>query len=200
MPDLQSYRRLAPFTADELIESANALLRRRPGQEISKRTLRYYITEGVVPPPTGPAKFSRYGYEHLVAVLAVRALQDLGTSLERIRVETEELQRGHMDRLSRLVEGWLSGRATPRPVAIAAPAAPPAPAMAPRLQTPDAAVPPPPIADPRSRSTPAVSRVVRVALTEHSVLEVSGDRPLEEEMPRCLARLQELVRETDIDS
>lgn len=55
----------------------------------------------------GSPKFARYGYEHLLALLGSRALQDQGMKLEQIMVEVEELKRGRLDRLEGLVEQWL---------------------------------------------------------------------------------------------
>lgn len=87
MPELEKYRRLAPFSARELLGAANSLLRSKPGLEISERTLRYYISEGLLPPPEGPTKLARYSFGHLVGLVAVRFLQDHGISLGRIRDE-----------------------------------------------------------------------------------------------------------------
>ena len=93
MRSVESYRRLAPFTARELIESANALLAGRDRLAISERTLRYYISQKLLPSPEGPPKLSRYSFSHLVALIAIRGLQDRGVSLDRIRDELIPLWR-----------------------------------------------------------------------------------------------------------
>lgn len=91
MPRVEAYRRLAPFGARELVDSANALLRGRERLQISERTLRYYISQKLLPPPEGPPKIARYSFEHLVGLIAIRGLQDRGVSLDRIRDELAPL-------------------------------------------------------------------------------------------------------------
>lgn len=94
MPKVETYRRLAPFGARELVDSANALLRGRDRLRISERTLRYYISQKLLPPPEGPPKIARYSFEHLVGLIAIRGLQDRGVSLDRIRDELAPLWTG----------------------------------------------------------------------------------------------------------
>lgn len=106
--ELSLYRQLAPFTADKLVDAANALLTAKRVHGITKRTLRFYTAQRVVPGPMGSPKFARYGYEHLLTLLAARALQDQGMKLEQIVVEVSEIKRGRLDRLEQLVDGWLS--------------------------------------------------------------------------------------------
>lgn len=108
---LKEYRTHPPFTADVLILTANDLLAAKSAQLVSKRTLRFYTAQNVVPPPLGSPKFARYGYEHLLSLLAARALQDQGMKLEQIRTEVSEVLRGRYDRIEALVEGWLEAGA-----------------------------------------------------------------------------------------
>jgi DNA-binding transcriptional MerR regulator len=91
MSQLESYRDLAPFAARELVSAANALMRNKPELELSERTLRYYVSQELLPPPEGPTKFARYSFNHLVALAAIRFLQDQGISLDRIRAEIASL-------------------------------------------------------------------------------------------------------------
>ncbi|MBS1704745.1 MAG: MerR family transcriptional regulator [Armatimonadetes bacterium] len=107
MSVLATYRKYAPFTADRLIEAANVVLSNSGSPALSKRTLRFYTAQGVVPRPLGSPKFARYGYEHLLTLLAARALQDQGFKLHQIVSEVAEIQRGHFKRLESVVEGWL---------------------------------------------------------------------------------------------
>lgn len=111
MPQLEAYRRLAPFSARELLESANALLRGRQRLHISERTLRYYISQKVLPSPEGPPKIARYSFEHLVGLLAIRGLQDRGVSLDRIRDELAPLWTGNDRALQAtigVIDFWLA--------------------------------------------------------------------------------------------
>jgi DNA-binding transcriptional MerR regulator len=52
---------------------------------ISRRTVRYYIHEGLLPPPLGLGRGNHYGREHLDRLLQVKALQEAGRSLDEIR-------------------------------------------------------------------------------------------------------------------
>lgn len=115
MPDLKQYEALAPFSARELVDAANSLLRSKPELELSERTLRYYVSENLLPSPEGPTKFARYSFDHLVGLTAIRFLQDHGISLERIRDELRSLFEPDNGEARRLIENrlskWLSSQA-----------------------------------------------------------------------------------------
>jgi DNA-binding transcriptional MerR regulator len=67
----------------------------RPGQfsldelctlaEMPRRTVRYYIQEGLVGRPEGLKRGAYYTHDHLEQLLAIRRWQRSGLSLERIR-------------------------------------------------------------------------------------------------------------------
>ncbi|HMS54651.1 MAG TPA: MerR family transcriptional regulator [Fimbriimonadaceae bacterium] len=84
MPSVNDYRALAPFTLDEFIQAANSILRDRPSLQISARTVRYYISEGILPPPIGPNRIARYSLEHLARVVEAREGLGQGASLNEI--------------------------------------------------------------------------------------------------------------------
>lgn len=52
---------------------------------VSRRTVRYYVQEGLLPPPLGIGRGNHYGPEHLQQLLRVRAMQEAGRSLDEIR-------------------------------------------------------------------------------------------------------------------
>ena|SRR2546422_5746830 len=52
---------------------------------VSRRTVRYYIQENLLPPPLGVGRGPHYGADHLERLLAVKAMQERGMSLEGIR-------------------------------------------------------------------------------------------------------------------
>ena len=108
MPDLDQYRTLAPFSARELVDAANSLLRSKPELELSERTLRYYVSENLLPSPEGPTKFARYSFDHLVGLTAIRFLQDHGISLARIRDELRSLFQPDNADARRTITGRLS--------------------------------------------------------------------------------------------
>ncbi len=102
---LQRFRGLGPFTLDELVEAANTVLQRKGAEPLTRRTVRYYIVEGLVPQAEGPPKFARYTFDHLVAVVATRALQDEGLTLDEIRREMRELRIS--ERIASRATRWL---------------------------------------------------------------------------------------------
>jgi DNA-binding transcriptional MerR regulator len=108
---LQTYRKYAPFVIDDLIDAANALLLAGGAPTIQKRTVRYYTAQKVMPRPLGSPKFARYGYEHLLCLVAIRVLQDQGLVLGEIAEEVAEAHRGQYSRMEKFVESWLGKNA-----------------------------------------------------------------------------------------
>lgn len=79
---LRRYQNLGPFTIDELVSAVNSVLRDRPDLGVTKRTIRFYVAEGIIPPPIGAPKFARYPFVSLLTIVAIRRLQDQGDKLE----------------------------------------------------------------------------------------------------------------------
>jgi DNA-binding transcriptional MerR regulator len=52
---------------------------------VSRRTVRYYIQEGLLPAPFGVGRGPHYGPEHLDALREVKALQEAGHTLDSVR-------------------------------------------------------------------------------------------------------------------
>ena len=52
---------------------------------VSRRTVRYYVQEGLLPAPHGVGRGNHYGQQHLEQLLRVKALQETGHTLEQIR-------------------------------------------------------------------------------------------------------------------
>jgi DNA-binding transcriptional MerR regulator len=52
---------------------------------VTRRTIRYYIEIGLLPPPSGTGKVATYGQEHLERLELIKALQAYRLSLEEIR-------------------------------------------------------------------------------------------------------------------
>src|SRR5262245_58187423 len=53
--------------------------------DVSRRTVRYYVQEGLIPAPLGVGRGRHYGKEHLERLLQVKALQASGRTLDEIR-------------------------------------------------------------------------------------------------------------------
>lgn len=56
------------------------------------RTIRYYITEGLLPPAQGRGKGATYSAEHLLRLKAVEALKKSNTPLSDIRDQLKDFQ------------------------------------------------------------------------------------------------------------
>ena len=52
---------------------------------VSRRTVRYYVQRGLLPPPEGAGRGHYYRPEHLTRLLEIKELQGRGLGLEEIR-------------------------------------------------------------------------------------------------------------------
>lgn len=52
---------------------------------VSRRTVRYYLQEALLPPPFGVGRGPHYGATHLDALVQVKTLQEAGRTLDEIR-------------------------------------------------------------------------------------------------------------------
>lgn len=96
---LRDYQQLAPWSLRDLamvtaaileasgIRPINAAARARPNQ----RTIRFYVTRGLVIPPDGRGTAATYSYRHLLQVLAIKLRQMEGATLATIEKELAEL-------------------------------------------------------------------------------------------------------------
>jgi DNA-binding transcriptional MerR regulator len=60
---------------------------------VTRRTVRYYIQENLLPTPLGVGRGKHYGREHLDRLLRVKALQERGQTLEEIRQQLRGARR-----------------------------------------------------------------------------------------------------------
>ena len=58
---------------------------------VTRRTVRYYVQQDLLPAPLGVGRGRHYGPQHLAQLQAVKALQEQGLSLDEVR---QELERG----------------------------------------------------------------------------------------------------------
>jgi hypothetical protein len=120
---LREYRALAPWGLRDLsalaaglldasgVVPVNAAARARP----SERTIRFYVTRGLVSPPDGRGTAAVYSYRHLLQVLAIKLRQMEGATLEAMGREFEGLTG---DLIERRVATAL-GPTVPRPERLA---------------------------------------------------------------------------------
>ena len=92
----------------------------------SPRTVRYYIQQGLLPPPAGTGPAATYGAEHVDGIKAVRAMQRQHLPLAAIRGRFEasqaEVAAPAPDDATAYVQAALGAKAVP----VASPASPPA--------------------------------------------------------------------------
>jgi hypothetical protein len=97
----------APWAVGDLAQLADRLLAANGGngeKALTERTVRYWVSCGVVRPPSGRGRGATWGYPHLVDLLAVRAAQRDGETLHqaltrRTALDDLSLERFVADRL-----------------------------------------------------------------------------------------------------
>jgi len=61
--------------------------------DVSRRTVRYYVQEGLIPAPLGVGRGPHYGQAHLQRLLQVKELQSSGCTLDEIRATVDGAER-----------------------------------------------------------------------------------------------------------
>jgi len=119
---LREYRQLAPWSLRDLATVVASLLDASAVRPVSavasthpnERTIRFYVTKGLVAPPEGRGTSATYTYRHLLQVLSIKLRQMEGATLEVIAREHGEMPG---DVLERRVAGAL-GPGLPAPQAL----------------------------------------------------------------------------------
>jgi DNA-binding transcriptional MerR regulator len=190
VPKLTQYKPLEPFSMDELVEAANVLMRGKSQAPISSRTVRYYVSEGILPPPRGAPKVARYSYNHLVRLLGAKVLQEGGLRLNAINAGIEAWNKSSPISLEEMIQRWLDGEE----LVIAAPNM-----MEDKSNPPSRSFQSEKVQEQRahfnvlSRSPGDIVR--RIPLTSLVTLEISGNAELERELPRAMKALEKLIQE-----
>ena len=60
---------------------------------VTRRTIRYYVQEGLLPAPLGVGRGRHYGREHLDRLLELKSLQEGGLPLSEIRRRLDQPER-----------------------------------------------------------------------------------------------------------
>jgi len=68
---------------------------------VSRRTVRYYVQEGLIPPPLGLGRGNHYTAEHLEQLLRVKAMQESGRTLVEIQRALGQVKDGRRAQDSR---------------------------------------------------------------------------------------------------
>ncbi len=117
---LREYRQLAPWNLRDLATVTGAILEASGVRPINaaasprpnERTIRYYVTRGLVTPPDGRGTAATYSYRHLLQVLSIKLRQMEGVTLSGISRELEELSGDVLER--RVAASLGSGLPSPR--------------------------------------------------------------------------------------
>lgn len=165
------------YTMDELSTAA----------QVTPRTVRYYIAEGLLPPPPTIGRNAAYSQEHLDRLLAINTMKEMYLPLKEIRARLNTLTREQMrDPAQVMAMGAMvrADRASERDPRMSAPSstddsaadylerhAPRQPRPAPRQAY--AAAPPPPLSRPTPRS---VDTWERFPVTRDAELLIRSDR------------------------
>lgn len=115
LANLRAYRTIAPWNLRDLATLTAALLETAGVRPINRaaaispneRTIRYYVTRGLVAAPEGRGTAAVYGYRHLLQVLAIKLRQMEGATLEAL---ADELRQLTGDVLERRVAAALGAR------------------------------------------------------------------------------------------
>ena len=92
---LREYRQLAPWNLHDMVAVAGAILDSANVTPINaaatahpnERTIRFYVTRGLVNPPEGRGTAATYGYRHLLQILGIKLRQMEGATLGQIETE-----------------------------------------------------------------------------------------------------------------
>jgi DNA-binding transcriptional MerR regulator len=67
---------------------------------VTPRTVRYYVTEGLLPPPSGAGPHRFYSDEHLLRLQAILRLKEIYLPLSEIRRQLEGLSGSELEKLA----------------------------------------------------------------------------------------------------
>ena len=110
---LRAHARYAPWNARGLAAHVTALVDAaglRPTNASARaapsaRSVRFYVSSGLLDRPEGTGTAATYNYRHLLQLLAIKIRQREGQTLELIRQEMKEVTG---DALERRVASWLA--------------------------------------------------------------------------------------------
>lgn len=125
VPLLRAHGRHAPWNARGLAAHASALVAAaamRPTNaaaraEPSARAVRFYVASGLLDRPEGTGTAATYGYRHLLQLLFIKIRQREGQTLDKIKLEMQELMGDALERrvATSLAPAFAAGATAPEP-------------------------------------------------------------------------------------
>src|SRR5256886_7180553 len=128
---LREYRHLAPWNLRDLsvlvgaildassVTPINAAARASP----SERTIRFYVTKGLVSPPEGRGTAATYSYRHFLQLLCIKLRQMEGAALAQITKEMQDQTGDVLERRVGQAPWW--ARPAPRTISLRISGGPP---------------------------------------------------------------------------
>jgi DNA-binding transcriptional MerR regulator len=106
VPLLRAHARHAPWNARGIAAHATALVdaaAMRPTNAaaraaLSARAIRFYIANGLLDRPEGTGTAATYNYRHLLQILLIKIRQREGLTLEKIKLEMQEMSGDAIER------------------------------------------------------------------------------------------------------
>jgi len=106
---LKEFKNKAPFYLEDLVDIVNGVFRDDSlflsgygagSRPLTPRTIRYYISSGVVAKPAGyEGTKAVFTYRHVLQLLAVRRLKERKLTLANIRILVNKLDNGGLEKL-----------------------------------------------------------------------------------------------------
>ncbi len=104
---LTTYRKRDDFSMDELVAVVGDLIRQaalpqgrwKVTEMPDPRTVRYYMSTGILDKPTYEGSAARFSYRHILQLLAIKALQSQYLPLRKIQEILEPLEEKELEKL-----------------------------------------------------------------------------------------------------
>lgn len=71
---------------------------------VTPRTIRFYVSEGLIAPPVGTGLYRYYGYEQFIRIRFIKLFQGKGLPLRQIKLELSRISLSEMEDLLKLGE------------------------------------------------------------------------------------------------
>ncbi len=171
-----THEKSASFLLEDLIHAVNDLLVPQNIQGINKRTVRFYISRGLIPPAIGPSRHARYNYEHLIRIIAIKKLQIEGLDLNQIQETLSQNLKMQDSQFEKSIQEWIEKDFNSRPFLHES-------SRRYNLKKRKSL----------EEADPKWLEIKKIKLTANMSLEIAGDRFSKEELKEALKQLERLI-------